>query len=116
MLAEVLVPQEPIPDDKSSQAATEEARHLQEGDLEQQARRHRSSRMQHMHWIGICCLWAAAVVGVVVAVVGGMCLWHLVTPSAWHLLEAAQVSRLNTIAVTFILSSLVTFVVQQATR
>lgn len=66
-----------------------------------------------MHWIGICGLWALALVA---AVIGGMSLWHLVTPPAWHLLEADQVSRLNTITVTSIVSALLTFVVQEATR
>lgn len=117
MQVEVSVPQEPIPDEKGLADATEEERHFNEGDLEEQARRHRFSRMQHLHWIGICSLWAVAVVVVVVvAAVGGVCLWHLLTPPDWHLLGADQLSRLNTITVTFILSALVTYVVQQATR
>ena len=112
-MADFSVPNEPIPSDKSSDAATEEARLFQEGDLEQQARKHRSSRMWHLHWIGIGGLWTIALVGVVI---GGMSLWHLVTPPASHLLEAYQVSRLNTIIVTSIVSSLLTFFVQEATR
>ncbi len=86
MPVDVQVPQEPIPGDKSSDAAAEEARLLQVGDLEHQARKHRSSRMRHMHWIGIGGLWALALVAVVI---GGMSLWRLVTPPAWHLLLEA---------------------------
>ena len=66
-----------------------------------------------MHWIGIGSLWVLAIVALVI---GGMSLWHLVTPPACHLLEDAQVSRLNTITVTSIVSALLTFVVQEATR
>ena len=69
--------------------------------------------MRHLHWIAIICMWTVAVVG---AVVGGMSLWHLVTPPTWHLLEAYQVSRLNTIILTSIVSALLTFFVQEATR
>ncbi|MCY4024747.1 MAG: hypothetical protein OXH75_00340 [Acidobacteria bacterium] len=71
MAADVLVPKEPIPSDKSSAAASEEARLFEEGDLEQQARKHRSSRMRHLHLIALICIWTVAVVG---AVVGGMSL------------------------------------------
>ena len=51
------VPREPTlgPD---WEAAIEEARHFQEGDLEGRARRYRSSRMLHRHYVGIGCLWA----------------------------------------------------------
>ena len=113
MPPDILVPQEPIPVDRSSDAAAEEARLLQVGDLEHQARKHRSSRMRHMHRIGIGSLWALALVVVVIA---GMSLWHFVTPPAWHLLDAEQVSRLHTVTVTSIVSALLTFVVQEATR
>ena len=112
MPAELSVPQEPIPSEGWADA-TEEERHFREGDLEEQARRHRSSRMWHLHWIGIACLWAGAVVG---AVVGGVCLWHLVTVPTVHFLEADQLSRLNTIAVTSVVSVLATFFVQQVIR
>ena len=66
-----------------------------------------------MHWMAIGSLWALALV---VVVIGGMSLWHLVTPPTWHLLEADQVSRLQTITVSSIVSALLTFVVQEATR
>ena len=66
-----------------------------------------------MHWIGIGSLWALALVVVTIA---GMSLWHFVTPPAWHLLDADQVSRLHTVTVTSIVSALLTFVVQEATR
>lgn len=113
MPVDVRVPEEEIPDKGGPDAAVEEARLLQEGDLEHQARRHRSSRMHHMHWIGIGCLWALPVVAVAV---GGTSLWHFVTPPACHYLEAEQVSRVNTVFVTWIVSTLLAFVVQEATR
>ena len=69
--------------------------------------------MWHLHWIGICALWAGVVA---VVVVSGVCLWHLVTPPAVHFLEADQLSLLNTIAVTSIVSVLATFFVQQVIR
>ena len=111
--ADLSVPSEPIPSDERSDAATEEARLLQEGDLERQARKHRSSRMWHLHLIGTLGLWALVGTGVII---GGMGLFHLVTPPACHLLEADQLSRLNTIIVTSIVSALLTFFVQEMTR
>lgn len=66
-----------------------------------------------MHWIGIGGLWVLSFVALIIA---GTSLWHLVTPPAWHFLEAAQVSQVNTVFVTSIVSALLTFVVQEATR
>ena len=66
-----------------------------------------------MHWIGIGFLWSLPVAAVVV---GGTSLWHLVTPPAQHFLEAEQVSQVNTIFVTWLVSTLLAYIVQEATR
>ena len=108
----VAVPQQPGPP-TASFAATEEARLHQQGQLEQQAHEHRTARRKHLHRIGVSAMWIVAVVG---CVVGGMSLWHLVTPPCWHILPDGQVSTLNTITVTSVVSSLLTFFVQEATR
>lgn len=67
--------------------------------------------MQHMHMIGLGILWAVVVAAMAV---GGVCLLHLILPTSWHFLGEDQLSRLNTIAVTSIVSVLLTFFVQQA--
>lgn len=53
---------------------------------------------------------------VAAVVVGGTSLWHLVIPPAHHFLEAEQVSQVNTIFVTSLVSALLTYIVQEATR
>lgn len=106
----VQVPKEPIPTAKGAQAATEAAL-LQAGDLETQARQHQYARRRHLHKIGIVCLWVGTIAAILIS---AMSLWHLLTP--WHLLKPAQLSTLNTVFVTSIISALLTFFVQEATR
>ena len=93
------VPVEPEPVGHNDEAAPTEARLIEQGKLA--AHRYHAQFKRHLHWIAMCALWGAAVIGVVV-------FWHLVTPPVIHFLGDDQLRELRTVTFTIFGSSVAT--------